>query len=71
MPIEPVDLDGQAINVEAAMTTACSKTFAMVGGGFALDTNMFSGKDGATSTSAGSSPSPASRSRPSSPAPTA
>src|SRR3954452_12804186 len=31
IPIEPVDLDGQAIKVEAAMTTACSKTFAMVG----------------------------------------
>ena len=46
IPIEPVDLDGQAIKVEAAMTTACSKTFAMVGGGFALDTNVFSGKDG-------------------------
>ena len=45
IPIEPVDLDAQAIKVEAAMTTACSDTFAMVGGGFALDTNVFSGKD--------------------------
>ncbi len=44
--IEPVDIDGQLIKVEAAMTTACSQTFAMVGGGLVFDNQVFSGKDG-------------------------
>jgi len=44
--IELVDLDGKVLAVEAAMTTACTDVFAMVGGGFASDTLMFSGKDG-------------------------
>ncbi len=44
--IELVDLDGKVLNVETAMTTACTDVFAMVGGGFASDTLMFSGKDG-------------------------
>ncbi len=46
LPIELVDLDGQVTNVEAAMTTACTGVFAMVGGGFAQDQLEFSGKDG-------------------------
>lgn len=44
--IELVDLDGEVLAVEAAMTTACTDVFAMVGGGFASDTLIFSGKDG-------------------------
>jgi len=44
--IEPVDIDGQLIKVEAAMTTACSDTFALVGGGLVFDDQVFSGKDG-------------------------
>lgn len=46
LPIELVDLDGQVVNVEAAMTTACTGVFAMVGGGFAQDQLEFSGKEG-------------------------
>ena len=46
LPLEPVDLDGGVINVEAAMTKACTGVFAMVGGGFALDNLEFSGKEG-------------------------
>ena len=42
----PVDLDGQLFKVESAMTTACSDTFAMVGGGWAQDNLAFTGKDG-------------------------
>ena len=45
LPIEVVDLDAGVFNVEAAMTTACSDVFAMVGGGFAQDQLEFSGKD--------------------------
>lgn len=44
IPIEPVDIDGQLIRAEAAMTTACSETFALVGGGLVFDTQLFSGK---------------------------
>lgn len=43
--IEPVDIDGQLIRAEAAMTTACSDTFALAGGGLVFDTQLFSGKD--------------------------
>lgn len=39
-----VDLDGKTLEVEAAMTTACTDVFAMVGGGFVQDNLMFSGK---------------------------
>lgn len=46
LPIELVDLDGKLLSVEAAMTTACTGVFAMVGGGFAQDNLVFSGKDG-------------------------
>lgn len=46
LPIELVDLDGGVVNVEAAMTTACSGVFAMVGGGHAMDDLQFSGKEG-------------------------
>lgn len=45
IPLEPVDIDGQLIRAEAAMTTACAETFAMVGGGLVFDNQMFSGKD--------------------------
>ncbi|HKY16343.1 MAG TPA: ABC transporter substrate-binding protein [Microthrixaceae bacterium] len=46
LPLEVIDLDGQLTKVEKAMTTACSDTFAMVGGGFAQDNLVFTGKDG-------------------------
>jgi ABC-type branched-subunit amino acid transport system substrate-binding protein len=46
LPIELVDLDGSVVEVEAAMTKACTGVFAMVGGGYALDNLEFSGKDG-------------------------
>ena len=45
IPVEPVDIDAQLIKVEAAMTTACSDTFALVGGGLVLDNQVFSKKD--------------------------
>lgn len=43
LQIELVELDGQGVNVEAAMTAACSGVFAMVGGGFVQDQLQFSG----------------------------
>ena len=46
LPIEAVDLDGKLLEVETAMATACKDTFAMVGGGYAQDNFLFSGKDG-------------------------
>lgn len=46
LQVEPVDLDGKVLNVEDAMATACTDTFAMVGGGWVQDNFMFSGKDG-------------------------
>ena len=46
LQIDPVELSGALFDVEAAMTTACSQVFAMVGGGFAQDDLVFSGKDG-------------------------
>lgn len=46
LPLEAVDLDGKVLQVEAAMATACTSVFAMVGGGYAQDNNIFSGKDG-------------------------
>ena len=46
LEIELVDLDGQVLNVEAAMTKACTGVFAMVGGGYAMDDLEFSGKEG-------------------------
>lgn len=44
LPIEIVDLDSHLLEVEAAMTRACSSVFMMVGGGFAQDNLEFSGK---------------------------
>ena len=44
LEIELVDLDGEAINVEAAMTQACTEVFALVGGGFVQDQLEFSGR---------------------------
>jgi ABC-type branched-subunit amino acid transport system substrate-binding protein len=46
LKIQDVDLDGQLFAVEAAMTKACSSVFAMVGGEFAQDNLVFTGKDG-------------------------
>jgi len=46
LKIEPVDLDGQLLQVEAAMTKACKSIFAMVGGAYVQDDLEFSGKDG-------------------------
>jgi len=46
LPIEVVDLDAALFNVEAAMTEACTGVFALVGGGLAQDSLMFSGKEG-------------------------
>ncbi len=46
LPIEIVDLDAALFNVEAAMTTACTSVFAMVGGGMVQDQLQFSGKEG-------------------------
>ena len=46
VPLEPVDIDGGVLNVEAAMTKACTEVFALVGGGFAMDNLEFSGKAG-------------------------
>lgn len=46
LKIAPVDIDGQLLQVEAAMTTACTTVFALVGGGFAQDNQMFTGKPG-------------------------
>lgn len=46
LPIELVDIDGGVLNVEAAMTKACTNVFAMVGGGYAMDNLEFSGKEG-------------------------
>jgi hypothetical protein len=44
LEIELVDLDGEVLKVEEAMATACADTFAMVGGGYAQDLLVFSGK---------------------------
>ncbi|CAN5500523.1 hypothetical protein BH10ACT3_BH10ACT3_06330 [soil metagenome] len=46
LQIEIVDLPAALFDVEAAMTTACTDVFAMVGGGMAQDNLQFSGKDG-------------------------
>jgi hypothetical protein len=46
LPIELVELDGQILLVEQAMTVACRDVFAMVGGGFVQDNLEFTGKDG-------------------------
>ena len=46
LQIELVDLDGKLTDVGNAMTTACSSTFMMVGGGWVQDDLQFTGKDG-------------------------
>ena len=46
LPIEIVDLDGKLLEIEAAMTTACTGVFMMVGGGQVQDNLQFTGKDG-------------------------
>ena len=46
LPIEVVDLDGKLFEIEAAMAKACTGVFAMVGGGYAQDNLIFTGKDG-------------------------
>jgi len=44
LKIELVDLDGKVVKVEDAMALACRGTFMMVGGGWAQDQLVFSGK---------------------------
>lgn len=44
LQIELVDMDGQVSAVEAAMAKGCAEAFAMVGGGFAQDQLIFTGK---------------------------
>ena len=46
LQIEIVDLPAALFDVEAAMTTACTDAFAMVGGGMAQDNLQFSGNEG-------------------------
>ena len=46
LKINPVDLDGQLLQVQSAMTKACNGVFAMVGGAFVQDDQEFSGQDG-------------------------
>ena len=46
LKIETVDLDGKLLQIEAAMAKACTGVFAMVGGGYAQDNMIFTGKDG-------------------------
>ena len=46
LKILPVDLDGQILQVQAAMAKACTSVFAMVGGAFVQDDQEFSGQDG-------------------------
>jgi len=41
LPIEIVDLDGKLFEVPPAMEKACSEVFAMVGGGWVFDDQMF------------------------------
>jgi hypothetical protein len=41
-----VDLDARVLEVEIAMAKACEQTFALVGGGFAADHLVFSGREG-------------------------
>lgn len=41
LPIEIVDLDGKLFNVPPAMEQACAEVFAMVGGGWVFDDQMF------------------------------
>ncbi|MFN8052581.1 MAG: ABC transporter substrate-binding protein [Acidimicrobiales bacterium] len=47
LQLEAVDLDGKVLEVDKAMATACTDVFAIVGGGWAQDNLIFTGKDGA------------------------
>jgi ABC-type branched-subunit amino acid transport system substrate-binding protein len=44
LPLELVDLDGRLFEVEAAIATACTGAFMLVGGGYVQDNLQFSGK---------------------------
>ncbi len=44
IPIELVDLDGKLLEIEAAMTRACTDVFMMAGGGQVQDNLQFTGK---------------------------
>lgn len=46
LKIKPVDLDAQLLQVQAAMTKACTSVFAMVGGAFVQDDQEFTGQPG-------------------------
>ena len=46
LQLAAVDLDGQVVQVEAATAKGCTSVFAFVGGGYAQDDGMFSGKPG-------------------------
>ena len=46
LPVEVVDMDGKLFEIEGAMAKACTGVFAMVGGGYAQDNLIFTGKDG-------------------------
>jgi ABC-type branched-subunit amino acid transport system substrate-binding protein len=46
LKINLIELNAALFDVEAAMSTACSDVFAMVGGGFVQDNLEFSGKEG-------------------------
>lgn len=46
IPLEAVDLGVDVMAVEDGMAEACTDVFAMVGGGYAMDNLMFSGKPG-------------------------
>lgn len=47
LQLEAVDLDGKVVEVDKAMAKACTDVFAMVGGGYAQDDFIFTGKEGA------------------------
>jgi len=47
LQLEAVDLDGKVLEVDKAMAQACTDVFAIVGGGWAQDNLIFTGKDGA------------------------
>lgn len=46
LQLEAVDLNGEVLKVEDAMGKACTSVFAIVGGGWAQDNFIFSGRDG-------------------------
>ena len=52
LEVEMVDIDGKVLEVENAMATACTDTFAMVGGAYAQDNLISRARTAPTSTSA-------------------